>query len=276
VGKRPWLRVTLLLAALAFATRPLLPPDETRYAAVAWEMWTSGDLLVPTLNGEPYSHKPPLLFWLVVLGWWAFGEVDWWPRLVGPLAMVACMLLTGRLAHRLWPEGSEARRVTMVLLAVLGWCLYGTLLMFDMLLAVGTLVAVLGLVEAARGRQRTGWLLHAGGLAWGLLAKGPVALVVVLSLGLLAPWWAGAVARRRRWWAGWLASFLAAAAAVLAWALPAARAGGPEYGAAILLGQTTSRLVDAADHPAPWWWYLAVGPLLLWRRIGALPLTAER
>jgi hypothetical protein len=109
--------------------------------------------------------------------------------------------------------------------------------------------------------------------------------VVVLSLGLLAPWWAGAVARRRRWWAGWLASFLAAAAAVLAWALPAARAGGPEYGAAILRGQTTSRLVDAADHPAPWWWYLAVGPLLLfplafwpalWRRIGALPLTAER
>ena len=42
--------------------RPLLPVDETRYLTVAWEMWTSGSYIVPHLNGEPFSHKPPLLF----------------------------------------------------------------------------------------------------------------------------------------------------------------------------------------------------------------------
>ena len=49
--------------------RPLWPVDETRYASVAWEMWLRGDFLVPYVNGEPYSHKPPLLFWLIQLGW---------------------------------------------------------------------------------------------------------------------------------------------------------------------------------------------------------------
>ena len=61
------------LAALQLWLRPLLPVDETRYLAVAWEMWWRGDFLLPWLNGEPYSHKPPLLFWLIHALWALFG-----------------------------------------------------------------------------------------------------------------------------------------------------------------------------------------------------------
>ena len=57
--------VVMALAALQLWLRPLLPVDETRYLSVAWEMWQRGDFLVPHLDGVPYSHKPPLLFWLV-------------------------------------------------------------------------------------------------------------------------------------------------------------------------------------------------------------------
>ena len=46
-----------------------MPVDETRYLAVAWDMWREGNFLVPHLNGEPYSHKPPLLFWLIHLAY---------------------------------------------------------------------------------------------------------------------------------------------------------------------------------------------------------------
>ena len=45
----------VLAAAAGIATRPLLPIDETRYASVAWEMFTHGSWLVPHLNGAPYS-----------------------------------------------------------------------------------------------------------------------------------------------------------------------------------------------------------------------------
>src|SRR5437762_2457683 len=57
-----WLLVTL-------GVRPLLVPDEGRYAEVARAM-VQGDLLVPTLNGLPFFHAPPRvdLRWLVS-GW---------------------------------------------------------------------------------------------------------------------------------------------------------------------------------------------------------------
>ena len=62
-----WLAATLS----GLLTRPLIPVDELRYAAVAWEMWARGDFLVPYLNGAPYSHKPPLFFWIIHAGWLA-------------------------------------------------------------------------------------------------------------------------------------------------------------------------------------------------------------
>jgi len=40
--------------------------DEPRRAVVAMEMIFSGNYIVPTLNGEPYLNKPPLLNWLTV------------------------------------------------------------------------------------------------------------------------------------------------------------------------------------------------------------------
>ena len=60
-----WTGLWIVMVATAIGFRPLLPVDETRYLAVAWEMWRDGNFLVPHLNGETYSHKPPLLFWLM-------------------------------------------------------------------------------------------------------------------------------------------------------------------------------------------------------------------
>jgi len=92
-----------VLAVASIWLRPLWPVDETRYASVAWEMWLRGDFLVPYINGEPYSHKPPLLFWLIQFGWALFGVNDWWPRLVAPLCVLASVPLLLRLGRLLWP-----------------------------------------------------------------------------------------------------------------------------------------------------------------------------
>src|SRR3990167_10507470 len=89
----------LVLVAVALYLRPLFPIDETRYVAVAWEMWLRGDFLVPHLNGQPYSHKPPFLFWMFQLGWGLFGVNEWWPRLVPPLFGLANLYLVAVLAR---------------------------------------------------------------------------------------------------------------------------------------------------------------------------------
>ena len=92
------------LVILSLTSRSFFPIDETRYATVAWNMWQSGDYLVPTLNGATYSHKPPLLFWLMNLGWAVFGINDWWPRLIPSLFALASVFITRKIASLLWPN----------------------------------------------------------------------------------------------------------------------------------------------------------------------------
>jgi 4-amino-4-deoxy-L-arabinose transferase-like glycosyltransferase len=95
-----------ILIAVSLYSRPLLPIDETRYAAVAWEMWFRNDFLVPHLNGESYSHKPPLLFWLIALSWKLFGVNEMSLRLISPLFSLAALYLSGSIARVLWPDRS--------------------------------------------------------------------------------------------------------------------------------------------------------------------------
>ena len=96
------IQATAVVAALILVTvllvRPPFPVDETRYLAVAWEMWWRDEFLVPHLNGDTYSHKPPLLFWLMHAGWWLFGVNDWWPRLIAPLFSLLDLALLAWLA----------------------------------------------------------------------------------------------------------------------------------------------------------------------------------
>src|SRR4051812_30653292 len=92
------------LVAVGLSERPPLPIDETRYLTVAWEMWRTGDYLVPHLNGVAYHHKPPLLFWLMTLGWQVIGISAAWARLVAPLFALGAVVLTSHLARLLFPD----------------------------------------------------------------------------------------------------------------------------------------------------------------------------
>lgn len=259
---------TLIVTALL--TRPLLPVDETRYVSVAWEMWLRGDFLVPFKNGEPYSHKPPLLFWLMQAGWWLFGVNETWPRLVAPLLGLGSVGLTAVLARRLWPERpSTALLAPWLLLGCLFFAGFGTSVQFDLLIVVCTLLALLGMLRAAQGLG-SGWLIVGVAIGLGLLSKGPVILLHVLPVALLGRLWVDG-ARLKGWvcwYGGTLAAVLLGALIALAWALPAGEAGGEAYRNAIFWGQTADRVVDSFAHRAPFWWYLPWLPLLL------LPWTA--
>ncbi|GAB4177692.1 MAG: hypothetical protein Fur0039_21200 [Rhodocyclaceae bacterium] len=253
------------LAAVSLWSRPLIPIDETRYVSVAWEMWVRGDFLVPFKNGEPYSHKPPLLFWLIHLGWVLFGVSETWPRLVSPLAAGAAAVLTLRVARGLWPERPEAAaRAPLILSACVLWAVFSGALMFDLLLADCVLIALLGLVQAARGRLLRGWLAVGAGIGLGLLTKGPVVLLHVLPVAAAAPWWAaGAGLRLRQWFGGLAAAVLLGALIALAWAIPAGLRGGETYRDAIFWGQTANRMVESFAHRRSIAWYLPVLPIAL-------------
>ncbi len=262
----------------------LMPLFSTRTMGVAWEMWQSGQFILPLSNGEPYSHKTPLLFWLIEAGWW-FGDVnDIWPRVLEVLCGLGVLLLARRLAQRLFPEAPRVARLTPWLLAAFSYAfLFSLQIMYEVLLSLCVLAALDALV--GRNDSRKPYFVYfALAVGAGLMTKGPVALLHVVFPFLFGPWWHPWAARRPLHWyvAGSLA-LLAALGILLVWATSAAQLGGEAYGHALFFTQTTGRLVNAFDHARPWWWYLSVLPALLlpwllWPRAWAalLPVLVHR
>jgi 4-amino-4-deoxy-L-arabinose transferase-like glycosyltransferase len=183
---RPGLALAALLILPALLLYPrlsfrLLEPDEGRYAQVPVEMLRRGDLLVPTLQGEPYLDKPPLFYWLVAASYALFGVGEASARLVPALATHGTILLTYLLGRRWLGERSAFRGALLLTLAP-GFTAVARLLVMDGLLTFWATLALLAAFEAVRGeRLRPGWWLTAA-LACGLgvLTKGPVAVVLLL------------------------------------------------------------------------------------------------
>lgn len=262
-----WLSAT----ALALYARPLMPIDETRYLTVAWEMHLSGNWLVPHLNGEAYHHKPPLLFWLINIGWLAFGVNETWGRAVAPLSGLAALFLTWILGRRLWPHSHNTAYSAevgwygaLILFGCAWWLLFSSLTFFDAMLTSFALVGLIGLTYARDGKIILGFGLLGIAIGGGVLTKGPVILVSLLPAALFAPLWlSNSKIRWLSWYLGLLGSLLFGAAIALAWAIPAAIAGGEEFKNAIFWGQSAGRIRDSFAHQRPFWWYIVVLPGLL-------------
>lgn len=275
LSQRRWLLLvvlsSLVLAVISLLARALFPVDETRYLAVAWEMWNRGDFVVPSLNGAPYDHKPPLLFWLIHGGWAVFGVNEWWPRLISPLCIMGALLGLQQLAARLWPQKLQAGRLgTLMLLSSWYVSVYQTGVMFDMLLLACVAWGWVALQRAATSGHWRCWAAYGLAIGLGLLAKGPVVLVYLLPPALAWRAWACKQTGPRA-----LKALLATAIALAVpglWLAIAIHSGSADYFGKLLMDQTLHRMHGQLGHPRPLWWYLpllAVLPLpwLVWPRL---------
>lgn len=253
-----WL--ALLVAGLVL--RPPLPVDETRYLTVAWEMRQGGHWLVPHLNGATYAHKPPLLFWSINLVWTIFGVGEWSARLVAPLFAAASLALLLPIARLLWPDRPAiGPRAALILSGTALWAVFSSLTMFDAIMGFWTLLGLLGLLNLG-ARPLRGALILGAALGAGVLTKGPVILVYLLPVAILAPL-LHPLTDWRTHAGGVLLSVALSVAIALTWALPAAERGGPAFAGELLLDQTAGRMVESFAHRRPAWWYLPLLPLLL-------------
>ncbi len=89
---------TSLYVGLLWKTQ-LMDYDEGVYAEVSREMFVKNAHIVPTLNGEGFFEKPPMLFWGQMLGYRYFGTTSFGARFINALAGIAAILfvfLAGR------------------------------------------------------------------------------------------------------------------------------------------------------------------------------------
>ena len=183
------MREATLLAAFAtlFLVRlgavGLIDYDEAAYAQAAHEMMQRSDWLAPSLNGEPFFEKPPLLYWGQILGYRTLGVGAAGARVGNSLAALATLAALYTFSRR--PLGARvASLAALVLGTSLGFVSLARVALTDQWLLLFIVLALGCLhrsVEAA-GSQRTGGSLWFAsfcaccGLA--MLAKGAVGVLL--------------------------------------------------------------------------------------------------
>lgn len=92
--------VFLCLYVLPLGIRPLMIPDEVRYAEIPREMMVSGDWIVPRLNGLLYFEKPVMGYWLNGLAMKIFGENEFSVRITSAVSAGVSALVIFFLTRR--------------------------------------------------------------------------------------------------------------------------------------------------------------------------------
>lgn len=240
----------------------LLEPDEGRYAQIPREMLARGEYVVPTLQGQPYLDKPPLLYWLVMGSYSVFGVSEAAARLVPALAVHATILLIYFLGRRSLGERS-AFWGALLLSITPGFVGMGRLLIMDGLLTMWITLALLAGFEAVRGPglRRGWWYLAAVACGFGVLTKGPIPLILLAPPLVLYGLLTG-----RRAAVGWkhLAGFLAVVFLInLPWYVGIFLRQ-PVFLRYFFWEHNILRFLKPFDHLEPVWFYLpiVVGGLL--------------
>lgn len=263
--QKSWLTLAALclLLLLTAALRPLAVPDEGRYGEIGRWMLQSGDWLTPRLNGIPFFHKPPYLYWLEALSLATFGVNAWALRLV-PALHAGLMLLALYLAARTISTELIARRTALMLGTSLTFLVGGQYVNHDMLVATWIGVAVWCFAFAfMAGAKPDATLARLGfaACALGMLSKG---LIGIALPGLVIFIWLIWTRQFKKILAlPWLSGLILFALIALPWFVMAQQ----EYPGLfdyMFVGQQFKRYTAATyNNPQPWWFYLLAVLLLL-------------
>jgi len=163
---------------------PLFDVDEGAFSQATLEMFERGDFLSTYLNGEPRYDKPILVYWLQAAAVALLGPSEWAFRLPSALCATLWAWLTYRFTRRYYGE-ERALLAAVVLATSLGVFIIGRAATADALL--NTLIAAsmfAAWLHLSTGERRWLYATHAA-IGLGVLAKGPIAILVPFATTFL-------------------------------------------------------------------------------------------
>jgi 4-amino-4-deoxy-L-arabinose transferase-like glycosyltransferase len=263
--RKSWLLIAALwgLLLVLAALRPLAVPDEGRYGEIGRWMLQSGDWLTPRLNGIPFFHKPPYLYWLEAGLLSAFGVHELAVRLA-PALHAGLMLTALYLAARSIGGEATARRAALMLGTSMAFLMGGQYVNHDMLVAswIGVAIWCFAFAFMAGDKPRALWArLGFAACAMGFLSKG---LIGVALPGLvLLVWLLWTRQFKKVLYLPWASGLLIFCAMALPWFVMAQQKY-PKLFDYMFLGQQVNRFTATNyNNGQPWWFYFLCMALLL-------------
>ena len=254
--------------------------DETPplFAAAGRAMAETGDWLTPRVNGLPRYDKPPLVYWLMAVGYSLPAQSVWDPlgswaaRLPSAVASIAVMLGLADTLLR-WPQSGSRRPAASALIVALAFGLSPLVIIWSRtavsdallcgLLAISLLLQWRRFADPASQGWWQAWLV----LGLAVLAKGPVAVVLT---GLTLLLFSGL---RRDLATSWsrlkpIPGLALTAAVSLPWYVLELLVEGQPFWDSFFGYHNLQRFTSVVnDHLQPWWYF---GPVML---VAAMPLT---
>ena len=261
--------IFLLLYILPLGIRPIIIPDESRYAEIPREMIASGDWIVPTLNGLKYFEKPVLGYWMDAVSIKLFGENAFAVRFPSAAATGISAFMIFLLVRRFTGEIFSATLAAWIFLTSFEVYGVGTFNVLDSMLAMFITVSMTSFFFAHHAESSTkkkqGFLLLFGvfcGLAF--LTKGFLAFAIPVVAIVPFMIWEGRF--KELFVVPWL-PIAAAALVVIPWAVMI-HFKAPDFWHFFIWNEHIKRFLSSgAQHHASFWYYILLFPA------AALPWT---
>jgi putative flippase GtrA len=179
------LTIILTLRVFTLGLYPLYDPSESRYAEMGRKMLETGNWVTPLIDyGVPFWGKPPLAVWITASSLWLGGINDFSARLPSFLLSLGTAWIVFHLAKMQRDRENAWAAIIILTSSVLFFMMAGTVAM-DPCMGFGITFALASFWLALReGKSFWGYSFFIG-LSIGLMAKGPITLVLTgISLGL--------------------------------------------------------------------------------------------
>lgn len=262
---------------------PLNDSTEARYGEIARIMLDTGNWVTPMQHiGEPFWAKPPLSTWLSAFSMKLFGVNELAARMPSLLLSIGILWLVWDLAKK--RNGSDVALITILSLAgSLFFFLNAGTVMTDPSLIFCTTLSLIAFWHAVVIKNKIWGYVFFVGLGLGLLAKGPVAVILV---GMPIFVW---VLIHRRWlqlWQNlpWIKGSLLMLAIALPWYI-LAELRTPGFLNYFIVGENIHRFLDPGwsgdkygfAHKAPFGmiWAYAFAGMLPWSIVGLIWLLSH-
>ncbi len=172
-----WVFVLVGLLHLSAFRVDVMDVDASQYAEISREMMETGDYLHIYDRGIDYLDKPPFLFWISAASMKIFGVNNFGYKFPSILFALFAIFATYRLARLLYGEAT-GRMAALVFGVCQGMFLMTNDIRTDTVLMSWVIIAIWLIKEWEVHRKLYYLLLGAGAIAFGMMSKGPVALMV--------------------------------------------------------------------------------------------------